>query len=357
MGTFIMTTSQKASTYFDPKEPGSYAGLSTYAREHKKDKSKELLKKFPAYSLHKPARRHFKRNRVVVGGIDHLWQCDLTDLSGIAKYNDKYKFLLFCIDVLSKYLWVIPLRSKSAETVLEAFKSILKSSKRKPLTVQSDEGKEFVNHQFKSFLKKIHIKFFFTYNAESKASIVERVQRTIKNKMWRYFTHNNTYRYIDVLSDLVHSYNWTYHRSIQTKPALVNRHNAQDVWDILYRDLYTVPNIKYKFNLQDRVRILTKKRSMFQKGYESNWSEEVFEITKQIPRYPPVYEITDLMGEKIEGTFYEHELQKATDDQDLFIVEKVLKTRKRKNHPREYLVKWRGWPEKFQSWTTNLQHV
>ena len=63
------------------------------------------------------------------------------------------------------------------------------------------------------------------------------------------------------------------------------------------------------------------------------------------------------MGEKIEGSFYEHELQKASDDQDLFIVEKVLKTRKRKNHPREYLVHWRGWPAKFQSWTTNLQHV
>ena len=281
----------------------------------------------------------------------------MTDLSGIAKYNNKYKFLLFCIESLSKYLWVIPLQSKSAETVLEAFKFILKGSKRNPLAVQSDEGTEFVNQYFRTFLKNRNIKFYYTYNAESKASIVERVQRTMKNKMWRYFTHNNTYRYIDVLADLVYSYNSTYHRSIKTKPALVNRQNAQHVWNILYQDLNAVPPIHYTFKLKDRVRILTKKRSPFQKGYESNWSEEVFEITKRIPRHPHVYEITDLMGEKIEGTFYEQELQKVLVEQDLFIVEKILKTRKRKNHPREYLIKWRGWPAKFQSWTTDLQHV
>ena len=350
-----MTAEQPTPSYFNPREPGSFAGASTYKREHKKDSS-EWLKAYPAYTLHKPARRHFPRNRVVVGGIDHLWQCDLTDLSGIAKYNDKYTFLLFCIDVLSKFLWVIPLKTKSSETVADAFKSILETSNRKPLAVQSDEGTEFLGRPFRSLLQGLKIKFYYTYNAESKASIVERVQRTIKGKMWRYFTHNNTYRYIDVLQDLVYSYNWTYHRSIKTKPALVNQDNAQEVWNTLYHDLNKIPMLKYKFNLRDRVRILTKRRT-FQKGYEGNWSEEIFEVTKRIPRHPPVYEITDLMGEKIEGTFYEQELQKVTDNQDLFIVEKIIKTRRRKNHPREYLVKWRGYPDKFNSWTSDLQHV
>lgn len=257
------------TSYFDPKQPGSFAGISTYVKQHKLDKKNvERLLDQPAYTLHKPARRKFPRNRVVVGGIDHLWQCDLSDLSGIAKYNDQYTFLLFCIDVLSKYLWIVPLRSKSADSIIKAFQFILKTSKRQPLAIQSDEGTEFVNQHFKAFLNKHNIKFYFTYNAESKASIVERVQRTIKGRMWRYFTHKNTYRYIDVLQDLTHSYNWTFHRSIKTKPALVNRDNAQVVWNTLYHNLNNVPMIKYKFQLKHHVRILTKKRSVFQKGYE-----------------------------------------------------------------------------------------
>jgi len=352
-----MTPNQLTSTYFDPRQPASYAGASTFRKNHKTKKDPtEWLSEYPAYTRHKPTRQRFRRNRVVVGGIDHLWQLDLSDLSGIAKYNDQYKFLLFCIDVLSKHLWVIPLKTKTADTIVKAFIHILKTSKRKPIAVQSDEGTEFVNQKFKSLLRKLDINFYYTYNSESKASIVERVQRTYKGKMWRYFTHKHTYRYIDVLPDLVHSYNWSYHRSIKTKPALVNHQNAQDVWNTLYSDLNTVPPIAYKFNIGDRVCITTKRRT-FQKGYESNWSEETFEIIKRIPRHPPVYELKDMMGENIEGTFYEKELQKVSAAQDLFIVEKVLKTRKRKNHPKEYLVHWRGWPQKFDSWVTDLHNV
>ncbi len=353
----MATKKHTPSAYFNVREPGSFAGANTFARHHKTIKHPaRLLNKYPAYTLHKPTRQKFIRNRVVVGGIDHLWQCDLSDLSGIAKYNNNYKFLLFCIDVLSKYLWVVPLKSKSAESLVTAFKHILKISKRKPLSVQSDQGKEFVNQHFKNLLNKLHINFYYTYNAECKASIVERVQLTFKGKLWRYFTHNHTYKYINVLQDLVHSYNWSYHRSIRTKPALVNKMNAQDVWHNLYHDLHDTSILKYKFELGDRVRIMTKRRT-FQKGYESNWTEEIFEISKCIPRAPPVYHIRDLMGETIQGTFYAEELQKVTDDQEWFIVEKVIKTRKRKNYPREYLVHWRGWPKKFDSWVTEVHNV
>jgi len=351
-----MAAEKETSAYFDPTKPGSYAGASTFAKNSKVSSNHvEWLKKYPAYNLHKPTRQRFPRNRVVVGGLDHLWQIDLTDLSGISKYNDNYKFLFFCIDVLSKYLWIVPLKNKNADTVVEAFKFILKTSKRMPLAIQSDEGKEFLNRQFQALLRKLNIKFYNTFS-DSKACIVERVQKTYKGKVWRYFTHNNTFRYIDVLDDLVHSYNGTYHRSIKTKPALVNHSNAQYVWETLYSDLYSVPPIAYKFEIGDKVRIVTKRRT-FQKGYESNWSEEIFEIVKRFPRHPPVYRIKDMMDEIIEGTFYEAELQKVSADQDVFIVEKVLKTRKRKNHPREYFVHWRGWPKKFDSWVTELKHV
>ena len=60
------------------------------------------------YILHKPARRHYKRNRVIVGGIDELWQMDLADMQAHAAENDGYRYLLVCIDVFSKYVWYVP---------------------------------------------------------------------------------------------------------------------------------------------------------------------------------------------------------------------------------------------------------
>ena len=64
------------------------------------------------YTLHKPVRRRFKRNRVIVGGIDQQWQMDLADMQSMQKLNDGYRYLLVCIHVFSKYAWVVPLKNK-----------------------------------------------------------------------------------------------------------------------------------------------------------------------------------------------------------------------------------------------------
>ena len=351
----LMDTKEQASLYFSPEQPGSFAGASTFAKNQTGvSKPEKWLQNFPAYSLHKPVRKRFKRNRVIVGSIDHLWQLDLTDLSRISEHNDGYRFLCFCIDVLSKYLWIEPLKDKKADTLVAAFQRILKSG-RKPLAVQTDQGTEFWNNKFKRLLKENNIKFYYTHNAETKASIVERVQRTIKSKMWRYFTHKNSYRYIDHLQNMVKSYNSTFHRSIGTKPSLVNTRNAQVVWQRLYSDLQDVPNISFKFNIGDKVRILNK-NVQFRKGYEQAWSQEIFQVTERLPREPHVYRISDLLAEPVIGTWYEHELQKCNTDEKIFIIDKDLKTRTR-NKKKQYFVSWKGWPDKFNSWVTELYNV
>lgn len=105
----------------------------------------------------------------------------------------------------------MPLKTKTGQELVKAFQTIL-SSGRKPNKLQTDQGKEFVNEHFQKFLrdKNIH---FFTTNSGLKASVVERYNRTLKNKMYRYFTAKNTLRYIDVLPKLVSSYNKTYNLS------------------------------------------------------------------------------------------------------------------------------------------------
>ena len=87
--------------------------------------------------------KKFPRNKVITRGIDDLWQIDLADMQSLAKYNANYKYLVTCIDVFSKFGWVIPIKNKKADTVLTAFKIIIEKSKRKPNDLQSDQGTEF----------------------------------------------------------------------------------------------------------------------------------------------------------------------------------------------------------------------
>ena len=132
------------------------------------------------YTLHKPARRRYKRSRVIVSGINVQFQADLADVQNLSRYNKGYKYLLTCIDVFSKYAWTVPLKTKRGQELVKAFQTIL-SSGRKPNKLQTDQGKEFVNEHFQKFLrhKNIH---FFTTNSGLKASVVDRYNRTLKNK-------------------------------------------------------------------------------------------------------------------------------------------------------------------------------
>ena len=340
--------------YYNPKRSGSLGGVERLYRDVKKegkyDISRAQLKKWlmkqDTYTLHKPARRHYKRNRVIVGGVDELWQMDLADMQSHATENDGYRYLLVCIDVFSKYVWVIPLKTKTGPALVTAFKKILESG-RKPQKIQTDEGTEFFNKHFKDLMKAEEIQLYNTYN-ETKASVVERVIRTLKTRMWRYFTAKKTMRYIDVLQDLVDSYNKSKHRSIQKKPINVTQKNEREVWHTLYGEPEKKKPVKYKFEIGDQVRISKMKRT-FEKGYLPNFSKEIFTVSQQIPRDPPVYKLKDYDQEELSGTFYNEELQKVIKEDDVYEVEKILKSRgKGKN--KEVFVKWLGYPAKFNSW-------
>ena len=146
---------------------------------------------------------------------------DLADMQSMQKFNDGYRYLLVCIDVFSKYAWVVPLKNKTGLSLVDAFKTIL-SSGRKPEKIITDQGTEFFNKHFKALLKDEDIELYNTYN-ETKASVVERLIRTLKTRMWRYFTAKKTMRYIDTLPDLVYSYNHTVHPSIKRIPVDVTK--------------------------------------------------------------------------------------------------------------------------------------
>ena len=141
------------------------------------------------------------------------------------------------------------------------------------------------------------------------------------------------------------SYNNTHHRSIGMTPSQVNAKNQEEVWQRLYgHDGKGVP----KFRVSDRVR-LSKFKRLFEKGYMANRSEEMFIIHEVHPSDPPVYRLIDDLGEVLDGTFYEPELQKVlVPVNKVYRVESVLQRRK-VGRRTEALVKWYGYPSKFNS--------
>ena len=259
-------------------------------------------------------------------------------MRAFSKHNDGVTFLLLVIDIFSKYGWVIPLKNKEGKTVAEALKTIFKE--RKPEKLWTDKGKEFYNKNVKDL-----VEIYSTEN-EEKSSIVERWIRTMKEKMWKYFTDNNTYTYIDILPDLVEDYNNTVHSSTKLTPVEASKKkNELTVWRNLYPDRLKIHDLTPKFSVGDEVRI-SKKKKTFEKGYTTRWTEEIFTITKIQNTNPITYKIADLQGEEIDGTFYEPELQKT--EQQVFRIDKVIEKRKNKS-----LVKWKGYSDKFNSWVDN----
>ena len=198
----------------------------------------------------------------------------------------------------------------------------------------------------KKLLEKNKILLYSTEN-EEKSSVAERWNRTMKRNMWKYFTANNTHKYLDILPALVDKYNNSYHRSIKCTPReALDTKNYTHVFKALYGDTSKLAK-NPSFHVGDKVRIVKKKKT-FEKGFTPNWTEEVFTIAQVKKTKPPTYVIKDTKGEEIHGTFYEPELQKSK--QTIFRIEKVLKKRTTRDGQKQAYVKWKGYNNHFNSW-------
>ena len=167
------------------------------------------------------APKNFERRPVVVFRVDETWGADLAFLPQFKKDNDGVSVLLFVIDFLSKYLWIRPLMNATAKSTSEAFQHILKSSKRKPESVNVDGGGEFKKETL-AMLRSQDIAVYQAYS-EKKVPIVERVIRTMKGRISRYQDSTGSFRYVDALQKLVKGYNNTVHSTIEMTPTEASR--------------------------------------------------------------------------------------------------------------------------------------
>ena len=352
--------------YRDYKHP---AGLSSVNKLYKAAKEidpnvkhidvKNFLEGIDSYTLHKPARRKYPTNMVVAPSTDANWQMDLSDVSHLAAHNDGVHFLLFIIDIYSRYLWIIPLKNKTSAGVATALEEVFRKYNRIPGSITSDCGTEFLGRNVQTMLSKYNVGFS-TANSTHKACVVERVQRTIKSRITKYFHSLNTYRYVDVLDEFVECYNNTLHRTINNTPESQSHSDSFSKHvklEIARRKKRRARRKTPLFKINDYVRVNLNKK-IFEKGYEASWSSEIFLIcevllpdrTHNEDQTYTMYRIRDMLNEPIIGRFHEHELQRVKYSPDtMYLVEKIIKVHKNKKGVKTALVKWLGWPSKFNS--------
>lgn len=367
--------------YLNPSSPGSFSSskvikkilFEKYNEQVPISFINDWLQKQRAYFMHKPAKQAFDRNPIVVSRMDEQWQADLLFLPELAPFNNNIFCHLLVIDILTRFLWIEPMRNKTGGECTSAFKTVLtRASPRKPEKLQTDDGKEFFNSEFQNLMKRFNIDHFST-KSDLKAAVAERAIKTIKEKIYKYLSSNPlNNNYLHVLQDIVSSYNQTFHSSIGMAPAQVTRCNSGKVLWRLYHHIWDknrADEEKKKTSKQKKMPLLktgdyvrySSRKLPLTKRYKGNWTEEIFKIVKIKDSVPyRLFKLADLNGEIIQGGFYRDELQKAENPKKrkYWHVDTILDSRKVYKNVRgervlshnEYLVKWFGYPNSFNEW-------
>lgn len=162
--------------------------------------------------IHRYAPKNFLRRKYTMYGIADTLQADLIEMQPYKRENRGYRYILIVIDVFSKMAYAEPLMDKTGPVVTHAMDRIIRKVKQQQHNInnlQTDDGKEFFNSSMNQLLKKYKINHYSTFSL-MKASIVERLIRTIKRRLYIQFSLQGNYRWLKILQQVIDSYNDTW---------------------------------------------------------------------------------------------------------------------------------------------------
>ena len=264
--------------FYDIKSPSSFSSsYALYKAAKKKNRNimhsqvKDFLSGEDVYTLHKQARKPRKYRKTIAHSIDAIHQADLVDVSALSRENKGYKFILTNIDVFSRKAWAVPIKNKTGASVKTAFEQIHKD--RVPQKIHSDLGSEFYNKIVQDYFKSKGIAHYSSAS-DFKAALCERFNRTLKTKIWKYFTHSGKLKYTEVLQDIVDGYNNRYHSSIGTTPNSVTKRNETKIWNLQYKAEFGKRKKNFKYKIGDFVRLIHLDNA-FTKKYLPRFTKEM----------------------------------------------------------------------------------
>ena len=351
--------------YYDPSLPTGFgtagklfAASRGDGKQYNPNQIQAWLRKQETHTLFSQHRDNFERPRVVVPEKFYQFDVDTAHLVKFKKDNDDYAYILVCIDIFTRFTWTVPMKTLKGVEMVSALKVVFAQSK--PQIYRSDGGSENTNKLVKAYLDDQNVKRVITLN-ETKANYAERVIKTLKIKLTKYMYYKQSHRWVDVLQSVTSSYNNSYHSSIRQTPTEALSADNVELWNIQYapkkRRIPTssskirAPVFKsiYSLEVDDVVR-LSKMPHAFTRAYDEQWTHELFIITERTSQQGiPQYSIKAWNNDKIEGLFYEEELEKVnvTDDTVYKVAEKKRKTKK---GVKGYNIKWYGWGPQYDTW-------
>ena len=182
----------------------------------------------------KGPRKSYPTNKTDVYHIDDIWSLDILDLKDYGPENNRgYRYVLLVIDNFSKFGWTVPLKVKNAQTIKDSFENNLINSKRKPVLIESDRGREFYNNIFQDFLNKNNIKLY-SRNSSFGSVFAERFNRTIRDLLKRPVFEKGESNWIDVLPKITKQYNIRTHTSTKLSPKDASLKKMKDSFTIIY---------------------------------------------------------------------------------------------------------------------------
>lgn len=362
----VITKDQIIALYKTPGHPVAFSSPGTIYRFFNGQVSesfiREALESIDSYNLHREYKKPRTYNTHYVYRRRKQFQADLIDIASLKEENDMVTFLLVVIDVFSRKLWVVPLRRKTAEATKDGLLVWLNSMPNdKPESFLSDSGKEFTNRLVLNLMRERNIRMVQSKNIH-KAAIAERVNKSIQVLIYKYLTNHGVVRYIDVLPEIVSTYNNRKHRSLDymtpnEADKIKNQMKVRSIHIMKYGKLATIKKKrimrgrKNKFKIGDTVRIKTYAQapSSARRAYLQQFHGELFTISDINSRLPiTMYEIKSMDTEEtVSGGFYANELTRIRGD--TFKIERIIRTRG-KGVRKEYLVRWKYFGPQWDSW-------
>lgn len=260
--------------------------------------------------LHRPAEKPKEYRKVVVNGINDTWGLDLAVLTSFAAVNNGYNYWFVCEDIFSRYCWAVPIRKKSAKATMDALQVVLDSvGGIPPRAIWADLERGWYGKDWGQALRNNDVELYTTYSPVGVAP-VERLIRTLKNRLWPLMEAAGSYKWVDLLPKVVHDYNNTVHSALGMTPQqATDPANEAALWHHQYDKVVPVmPKGKPRYHSGEWVRISVVK-GKFERGFQANWSDEAFQVRQVLLTNPYTYLLRAKDGEDIIGSFYEAELQ------------------------------------------------